>query len=115
MQRSTYRQSVNVLQLKFFEISYRILVPLIVLALFLYLTHFPGALAQASETVDPNTWITNGDVYAVAPSGNTVYIGGDFSYVGPNNEQGSCWANVSKIAQFRYMLPVDGGWRPPCL
>ncbi len=36
-----------------------------------------------SNTSNRNTWFTNGTVYAVATTGDTTYIGGLFSYVGP--------------------------------
>ena len=38
------------------------------------------ALAQ---NVNPDVWVTNGTVWATEVAGNTLYIGGDFSYVGP--------------------------------
>src|SRR5438128_2712667 len=38
-----------------------------------------------AQLANPNFWITDGTVRATALSGNTLYIGGDFSYVGPNN------------------------------
>ena len=38
------------------------------------------ALAQ---TVNPALWVTNGRVLAIVPEGNTIYIGGAFSWVGP--------------------------------
>src|SRR5215472_11686619 len=37
-----------------------------------------------AQAVDPNLWVTDGDVYATVPDGNTLYIGGHFSRVGPN-------------------------------
>jgi trimeric autotransporter adhesin len=39
--------------------------------------------ATPSDTCNQNTWVTNGPVYAIAPAGNKVYIGGSFSRVGP--------------------------------
>src|SRR5689334_6532103 len=35
------------------------------------------------QPIDENLWVTNGDVYAVARIGGTIYIGGAFSQVGP--------------------------------
>jgi len=31
----------------------------------------------------PGFWMANGPVYAIAPAGNRIYIGGKFDYVGP--------------------------------
>jgi hypothetical protein len=35
------------------------------------------------NTPRQNLWATNGTVYAIQPVGNTIYLGGNFSYVGP--------------------------------
>jgi nitrite reductase/ring-hydroxylating ferredoxin subunit len=39
--------------------------------------------AQLSDTCNQETWVTNGPVYAIAPAGDKVYIGGGFTQVGP--------------------------------
>ena len=39
--------------------------------------------ATPSDTCNQNMWVTNGPVYAIAPAGNKVYIGGQFTQVGP--------------------------------
>jgi hypothetical protein len=39
--------------------------------------------AQPVGTPDPKFWIPNGPISAIVVTNNTVYIGGDFSYVGP--------------------------------
>ena len=41
----------------------------------------PPARAQFA---DPRLWVTDGNVYALALSGSTLYLGGQFAYVGPN-------------------------------
>jgi len=44
-----------------------------------------GAGAALSSTPDQQPWVTNGTVWAIAAgAGGTTYIGGDFTYVGPN-------------------------------
>ncbi len=44
--------------------------------------------ASAVTTPPEPTWVTNGDVDAIAVDGGSVYIGGRFSYVGPNTGAG---------------------------
>ncbi len=41
------------------------------------------AQAAPSAAPDPDVWVTNGLVMSVFPAGNTTYIGGTFTYVGP--------------------------------
>ncbi len=41
-----------------------------------------GARAQVPQ-LDTNLWVTDGPVYEVAKSGNTIYMAGNFTYVGP--------------------------------
>src|SRR4051794_957243 len=43
-----------------------------------------AAPARATPEVPLDTWVTNGVVNTIAKSGNTIYIGGGFNYVGPN-------------------------------
>ena len=39
--------------------------------------------AQATGGVNTNLWSTDGPVYSTLLSGNILYIGGDFTHVGP--------------------------------
>lgn len=52
------------------------------------LLHFFIPSLQA-QTVQDNLYVTNGDVYASTISGNTLYIGGDFTLVGPFTDHGA--------------------------
>ncbi len=46
----------------------------------------PGAHgASLPATPDAYPWLIDGDVHALARSGTTVYLGGDFRYLGPRN------------------------------
>ena len=49
--------------------------------LFLCCINFSKAGAQSPL---PNWYVTNGTVHSIVQAGNNVYIGGDFTYVGPN-------------------------------
>jgi hypothetical protein len=59
------------------------------LAVVAALTVLAAPIAVADPVLDPDAWVTNGPVYAIAqgPDG-TTYIGGQFTYVGPNNGTG---------------------------
>src|SRR5262245_29562846 len=41
------------------------------------------AASVRAQTANPNLWVTDGVVNAIAASGGTVYLGGSFSMVGP--------------------------------
>src|SRR5262245_48666338 len=80
----------------------------------------PTPAAAFSAAPQPNTWITNGPVSAVALSGNTVYLGGAFTYVGPPTgsfvalDQGS-GSPIAPFAQVRGTVSAiaadsAGGW-----
>ena len=58
--------------------------PLLLLAALLLLLARP-----ARAQVDRQPYVTNGTVSAIVRDGGTVYIGGSFTYVGPNNPNGT--------------------------
>src|SRR6266568_2684690 len=39
--------------------------------------------AGFAQTIDQNLWVTNEPVYALVRDGGTIYIGGQFTQVGP--------------------------------
>jgi hypothetical protein len=45
-------------------------------------------VAVAAAAVPRSTWVTNGPVSSVVAAGDRVYIGGEFTYVGPNTGSG---------------------------
>jgi len=44
--------------------------------------------AQIPDTPNPDIWITDGPVFAIASADGILYLGGSFSYVGPNTGSG---------------------------
>ena len=61
-----------------------------------------------SSTPDPQVWITNGtvDAIAIAPNG-TTYIGGDFTHVGPNRAGAAALDATSGACNVSFP-PVNG-------
>lgn len=55
---------------------------LLVVALVMLTVCLPAARASLSSAPDKD-WVTNGPVNALARSGNTIYLGGSFSRIGP--------------------------------
>jgi len=59
-----------------------------------------------AQALDAGRWVTDGDVNAIVPWGNTVYVGGSFGYVGPNT---GGWAEVDAAGHATTLLPrLDG-------
>ena len=79
-----------------------------------------GPSRATAQDVDPNLWGVDGRVFAIARSGNTVYIAGDFGRVGPNSGGGvpvsrSDGAPLRPYARvvgrvFAAIPDGDGGW-----
>ena len=78
------------------------------------------AWALAPNAPNTNAWVTNGVVWAIATSPNAVYLGGSFTYVGPNTGTGAS-INAATGAVAPPYLQVDdkinavvpdgsGGW-----
>jgi hypothetical protein len=53
--------------------------------LLIFLLPFLCCYGQAEDTTH---WVTNGDVHAITRNGDTIYVGGQFSYIGPNTGGG---------------------------
>ena len=47
-------------------------------------TTLQGEAEASADPSSPDNWVTDGAVWAIVRDGTTVYIGGSFSYVGPN-------------------------------
>ncbi|MFC1522159.1 fibronectin type III domain-containing protein [Elusimicrobiota bacterium] len=60
---------------------------IITLLLWLFCLEATIVFAQ-SVTPSSTTWVTDGTVYVTTTTGDTIYIGGDFTYVGPNTGGG---------------------------
>src|SRR2546428_163520 len=79
-----------------------------------------GAGSALGQTVNPNLWVTNGPVSAVVRDGGTIYVGGDFTRVGPatgggvplDATTGSLQPFFPKVAGIvRVAIPDgSGGW-----
>jgi hypothetical protein len=77
-------------------------------------------LGAWSQAINPSVIVTNGTVYATAISGNTVYIGGAFSRVGPasgcgapvNTSTGALPGGFPKVNGYVNAVARDGagGW-----
>lgn len=78
-----------------------------------------GVFAQ-NITPNPSTWIPNGGVSVIVPTPDTIYIGGDFSQVGPNTGHGVPISLTTGVADAKFPLVNDeihacvsdgsGGW-----
>ena len=89
---------------------------LVTLALIIFLP----VLSQAVTGPQEDFWVTNGVVYSSVTDGSTIYIGGDFQYVGPHTGQGVAIDTVTgivdsalpKIDGYVYVVVADGagGW-----
>lgn len=73
-----------------------------------------------SNTPDANAWITNGNVNSVVYSNEKVYLGGDFTHVGPAVPYGTTLNTTTGLPNMSYAAPNgtvravladgNGGW-----
>jgi hypothetical protein len=66
----------------------------------------PVAAATTPPEIRMDTWVTDGIVHSVVQSGNTIYLGGDFSYVGPTT---GSFAQLDAATGAAATLPATDG------
>jgi hypothetical protein len=68
------------------------------------------AAPAVAQTVDADMWVPNGPVFAVVRQGNTIYIGGRFTSVGPAN--GGASVTRRSLAAFDATTGALTSWNP---
>jgi len=75
---------------------------------------------STAQTLQENLPVTNGTVFAIVRDGNTIYLGGDFNFVGLNSTYGSALDITTGIPNLAFAKPNgkvetsvadgSGGW-----
>ncbi len=88
----------------------------------LFITLQMSVIHAFAQPITPKngTWITNGTVSAVAYSNGLIYLGGDFTYVGPNTGSGAALSTTTGASDLKFpkvngaidVVTADGadGW-----
>ena len=66
------------------------------------------SFSSVSQTADPKFWVPNALVRAIAKSGNTIYLGGDFTSIGPNTPYGQVLDATTGSAVLSSSLLING-------
>ena len=87
---------------------------------FLLVFIFSIVYRASAQTPISGFYVTNNTVRTVVQDGNTVYIGGDFTYVAPNNPYGASLNTTTGVPDLSYPKPNaqvnvavpdgSGGW-----
>src|SRR5262245_15042585 len=66
----------------------------------------PAAAATPLPGLRRDAWMTNGSVYTAVQAGNTIYLGGTFTYVGP---QTGSFVQLDATSGVTAPLPATNG------
>lgn len=61
-----------------------------------------------AQQLNPSWWQPNGTVRAIIKDGNTVYIGGDFSFIGPRATASPTFSDEIITIMNGHYITVDG-------
>ncbi|HMN28182.1 MAG TPA: delta-60 repeat domain-containing protein, partial [Caldilineaceae bacterium] len=68
----------------------------------------PVLAQEVSNSPNPNLWVVDGAVYGMARMGDVIYIGGDFTYVGPATGTGVLLDTIGGLPPPTFSDVVDG-------